>query len=77
VIVAQNYGYTLQCTGCQATVQLTIKELSDPYRGAEIRSNMRKAHSECDSFKNVSKAREAIKAKRRAARRALSGGQAQ
>jgi len=56
---------------------LTIKELSDPYRGAEIRSNMRKAHSECDSFKNVSKAREAIKAKRRAARRALSGGQAQ
>jgi hypothetical protein len=77
VIIAQNYGYTLLCTGCQASIEMTRSQLADPYRSAEIRSNMRKAHSECDGFKNVSKAREAIKAKRRAARLALNGGQTQ
>ena len=74
MIVASNYGYVLQCTGCQATIELTRSELADPYRGQEIRSNMRKAHSECDAFKDVAKARAAIKAARSAARRALFNG---
>jgi hypothetical protein len=75
MILAKDFGYTLHCTGCHATIEMTRTELADPYRGPEIRNNMRKAHSECDAFKDVSKAREAIKAKRRAARQAAYGGQ--
>jgi hypothetical protein len=74
MIASEDFGYTLRCTGCRATIALTFRELQDPYRQADIKGGMKKAHSECDGFKDVSKAQQAIKAKRRAARQATYGG---
>ena len=74
MIVAHHYGYLLQCTGCKATLGLTLHELSDPYRAAEIRSAMRTTHRACDGYHDVQQAKNAIKAQRRAARQAVRGG---
>jgi hypothetical protein len=69
VIVTEDFGYTLRCSGCKAYITLSMNELRDMDRMLDIKSEMKKAHSDCDSFKDVAKARAAIEQERRAARR--------
>jgi hypothetical protein len=69
VIVTEDFGYTLRCSGCKAYITLSMNELRDMDRALDIKSEMKTAHSDCDGSKDASKARAAIEQKRRDARR--------
>lgn len=75
MIVAQDYGYTLRCTGCGGYITLTMRELRDLDRSLDIKSHMRDVHKDCDGFKSVGKAKAAMKARIRAERRAATRGE--
>ena len=74
MILTEDCGHTLRCSGCRAYISLTRKELSDLDGMLDIKSAMKERHIECDSFRDPVKARASIKAKRAAARLTASEG---
>jgi hypothetical protein len=76
VIITQDFGYTLRCTGCRAYITLSMRELRDLDRTLDIKSAMRKVHEDCDGFGDVKVAARAMKTRIRAERRVATGGRA-
>lgn len=64
MIVDRDGMWTLYCTGCGASVELTRGEVYDPIRRAGRKQAVAHVHAECDGFGDVKKARIALKKKR-------------
>ena len=72
MIVSRDCGWSLHCTGCGASLELTPGEAKDPFRNATRKQSMTLLHAECDSYGSQAMARAALKLQRSAAIRSAA-----
>lgn len=61
MIVDRDCMWTLHCTGCGDSIELSAGEVRDAIRHASRKQSMALVHAACDGFGSMEKARIALK----------------